>query len=103
MDFKADIKPEAAEVVTGIAAIVAKYPELNVTVEGHTGCLNGRGCQTADCTNQALAAARIGNVVAAMKGAGGCSNEFSIKGWECKHPEIKAKKAVRISASCNTF
>jgi outer membrane protein OmpA-like peptidoglycan-associated protein len=95
VDFKADIQPEAQEVVNGIGSIISKYPMICVMVEGHTMCGNGKGCE-GECVNAQLAGNRIANVVAAMQRAG-CENKFESKGWGCKHPEVKAKKLVRIS------
>ena len=95
VDFKADIQPAAQKVVNGIGSIVSKHPTISVRVEGHTMCRDGKGCE-GECVNAELAGNRIANVVAAMQHAG-CKNKFESKGWGCKHPEVKAKKLVRIS------
>ena len=96
VDFKADVKDAGATTVKAVAKVLAKYPDVAIICEGHTKCGNGKGC-AGDCTNAKLAGDRISNVVRMMT-ENGCKNKFEVKGWGCKHPEVKAEKAVRISA-----
>jgi hypothetical protein len=85
------------EVLEKMSIFLSKFPDIDIRVECHTfcaGCGYNDGSDNA-CGSITLANSRALSVIKYLQSKG-CINTFIPKGWGCTHPELKAKKLIRI-------
>jgi hypothetical protein len=118
---KADLIATGKPVLDNAAKLLLKYKDYNlaVKVEGHTDCTKEHNA----CTLVSLSEDRCATVIKYLKvrflelpdvsrrnltalyfvllcwQAAGCKNDFTSKGYGCKHPVVKSQKLVTITAS----
>jgi outer membrane protein OmpA-like peptidoglycan-associated protein len=88
-----DITAAGKVVCDKISGILLEYPELEIHIQSHTSCKEGK-C-VAGCKLMELSQDRVEEVMHYFESQG-CVNKFIPKGWGCQHPEIKNKRKVRV-------
>lgn len=71
------------------------HKEYIYMIESHLECPNGE-CPSSACSNLSSSKEICIDVIKQFKKEG-CSNEFMLKPWGCKHPKIGRKNFVKIS------
>jgi outer membrane protein OmpA-like peptidoglycan-associated protein len=89
----AELSPSGLQSCLKIIPVLLSNPTLAICIDGHTNCFLDK-CKD-HCTHVQLSQLRV-DAVKEQLTRGGAHNNILTKGWGCKHPELKNKRAVRI-------
>ena len=89
----AELSPSGLQSCLKIIPVLLSNPTLAICIDGHTNCFLDK-CKD-HCIHVQLSQLRV-DAVKEQLTRGGAHNNILTKGWGCKHPELKNKRAVRI-------